>query len=145
MTALLDKFGEFIVQKLRDKMLHNLEMMMSGNWNAPDLRELQTKVSCITDAQKQTVRELAEELITVGMHDLLFALQEEADSGGAVRVLVDGNDVSQLSDGLHGKIFGDEGWIVRFSKYPSEAEFERSRWAEKQIEKMFENKDGDLG
>jgi hypothetical protein len=97
MSAPLDKFGEFIVQNLRDKMLHNLEMMMSGSWKAPDLQKLQTKLSGMTDAQKQTVRELAEELTTTGMHDLLFAI---SDSGGAVKVLVDGEDVAKLSDGL---------------------------------------------
>lgn len=138
MSEPLDKFGEFFVQNLRDKMLHNLEMMLSGGWKAPDLQELQVKLSGLTDAQKQTVRELAEQITTAGMHDLLFAITE---SGGAVRVLVDGQDVAGHSDGLHGEIFGDDGWITRFSKYPSEIEVERSKWAKEQIQKMFGKKD----
>lgn len=103
---------------LRDKMLHDLEMMLSGGWKAPELQELQTKLSGLTDAQKQTVRELCERIAAAGMHDLLFAI---SDSGGAVRVLVDGQDVAKFSDGLHGEIFGDDGWITRFSKYSSES------------------------
>lgn len=138
MSEPLDKFGEFFVQNLRDKMLHNLEMMLSGGRKAPDLQELQVKLSGLTDAQKQTVRELAEQITTAGMHDLLFAI---AEPGGAVRVLVDGQDVAGLSDGLHGEIFGDDGWITRFSKYPSEIEIERSKWAKEQIQKMFGKKD----
>jgi hypothetical protein len=141
MSAPLDKFGEFIVQNLRDKMLHNLEMMMSCGWKAPDLQKLQTKLSGMTDAQKQTVRELAEELTTAGMHDLLFAI---SDSGGAVKVLVDGEDVAKISDGLHGEIFGDDGWITRFSKYPSEVEIERSKWARAKIQEMFGKKDDNV-
>jgi hypothetical protein len=141
MNEPLDKFGEFFVQNLRDKMLHDLEMMLSGGWKSPELQELQTKLSGLTDAQKQTVRELAERITTAGMHDLLFAI---ADSGGAVKVLVDGQDVSKLSDGLHGEIFGDDGWITRFSKYPSEVEIERSRWAKAQIQKMIDKKDDDV-
>ncbi len=129
------------MQNLRDKMLHDLEMLLSGGWKAPGLQELQTKLSGLTDAQKQTVRELAERLTTAGMHDLLFAI---SDSGGAVRVLVDGQDVAELSDGLHGEIFGADGWITRFSKYPSEVEIERSKWAREKIQKMFGKKDDNV-
>jgi hypothetical protein len=56
------------------------------------------------------------------MHDLLFAIQEHAEAGGSVRVLVDGQEVATLSDGLHGEIFSDKGWIARFSKYPQKNE-----------------------
>jgi hypothetical protein len=138
MSEQLDKFGEFFVQNLRDKMLHNLEMMFGGGWKAPELQELQVKLSGLTDAQKQTFQELVERITTAGMHDLLFAI---ADSGGAVRVLVDGQDVAELSDGLQGEIFGDDGWITRFSKYQSEVEVERSEWAKEQIRKMVCKKD----
>jgi len=141
MSDPLDKFGEFFVQNLRDKMLHNLEMMLSSGWKAPDLQELQVKLSGFTDAQKQVVRELAERITTAGMHDLLFAI---ADSGGVVRVLVDGQEIANLSDGLHGEIFGDEGWITRFSKYPSEIEIERSKWAKEQIKNMIGKKDDNV-
>jgi hypothetical protein len=141
MSAPLDKFGEFIAQNLRDKMLHDLEIMLSGSWKAPELQELQTKLSGLTNAQKQTGRDLAERLTTAGMHDLLFAI---SDSGGAVRVLVDGQDVAELSDGLHGEIFGDDGWITRFSKYPSEVEIERSKWAREQIQKLIGKKDDNV-
>ncbi|MGC9944235.1 MAG: hypothetical protein ABSE48_20605 [Verrucomicrobiota bacterium] len=129
------------MQNLRDKMLHDLEMVLSGSSKAPDLQELQTKLSALTEAQKQTVRELAERLTTAGMHDFLFAI---SDSGGAVRVLVDGQDVAELSDGLHGEIFGDVGWISRFSKYPSEVEIGRSKWAREEIQKMIGKKDNNV-
>jgi hypothetical protein len=141
MSAPLDKFGEFIVQNLRDKVFHDLEMMLSGGWKAPELQELQAELSRLTDAQKQTIRDLAERLTTFGMHDLLFAI---ADSGGAVRVLVDGQDVAGLSDGLQGELFGDDGWITRFSKYPSEVEIERSKWAKEEIQKIIGKKDDNV-
>ena len=144
MSEPLDKFGAFFVQNLRDKVLSDVEMLLRGGWKAPELQELQTKLAGFTDSQKQIARELAERIITAGMHDLLFAIQEQADAGGAVRVLVDGQEISKLSDGLHGEIFGDEGWIVRFSKYPSQVEIERSKWAREQIQKM-QDRDENIG
>jgi hypothetical protein len=58
-------------------------------------------------------------------------------------LFVDGIEVAKLSDGLHGEIFGDEGWIVRYSKYPSDLEIERSRSAKEQIQAMFDDKNDD--
>src|ERR1043166_6962204 len=117
----LEKFGAFFVQHLRDKMICDFEMLLNGAWKAPELQELQRRISGFTDARK-----------------------EEADSGGAVRVLVDGHEVAKLSDGLHGEIFGAEGWIARFSKYPSEVEIERSKSAKGRIQTMLGKKDDNV-
>jgi hypothetical protein len=140
----LDKFGAFFVQNLRDKMLDNLEMLLGGKLKAPEVQELQRKLARLNDDQKRLVRDLVERISTGGMHDFLFALQERADAG-SIRVVVDDKEIAQLSDGLHGEIFGDEGWIVRFSRHPSETEMERSRWAKEQIQKMFGDKNEDKG
>ncbi len=118
----LEKFGALVVRNLRDKMFFDLEMLLRGAWKAPALQELQRRIACLSDSQKQVVHDLAEHMTTTGMHDFLFALQEEADSGGAIKVSVDGHEVAKLSDGLHGEIFGDDGWIVRYSEYPSDVE-----------------------
>gem|GEM_PF-636437 len=136
----LEKFGKFFVQNLRDKMLDDLEMLLRGGSKAPKIQELQNKISNFNEAQKGIVREMAEEIITSGMHDLLFAIQEEADANGAIKVLVDGQEVAKLSDGMHGEIFGDDGWIVRYSKYPSAVEIERSKWAKQRIKELFGEK-----
>jgi hypothetical protein len=139
MNIPLDKFGKFFVQNLRDRMLRDLEALLRGDKKASE--KLQSQLSGFTDKQNQVLRDMVEELITTGMHDLLFAIQEDADAGGAVKVLVEGQEVAKLSDGLHGEIFGDNGWIVRFSRYPSQVEIERSKWGREFIAKMIGKKD----
>ena len=119
MSEELDRFGEFFIRNLRDKMLNDLEMLLQGSWKAPGLQKLQRKLCQLDAAEKELLRELADRLVITGMHDFLFALQEQFDADGSIRVLVDGEDVAKISDGLHGEIFGEEGWITRFSKFPS--------------------------
>jgi hypothetical protein len=144
MNTALDKFGQFFVQNLRDRMFDDLERLLSGRSQPPAVRKLQAQLSGFTDEQKQVLRDLTEELVTAGMHDFLFAIQEQADAGGAFKVLVEGQEVAKLSDGLHGEIFGDDGWIVRFSKYPSPVEIQRSKWARKIIAEKYGKKDDHL-
>ncbi|MGV3756891.1 MAG: DUF6547 family protein [Verrucomicrobiota bacterium] len=114
----LDKFGEFIVQNLRDKMIQDADMLFAGKWKAPSLQALQKKALGLTEAQKQIVRDIVERTTVTGMHDLLFAIQEASDAGSEIKIVVDGKEVAKLSDGLHGEIFGDSGWIAAHSKYP---------------------------
>ncbi len=78
------------------------------------MRDPQKKTASLGNAEKQLVRELADEIITAGTHDLLFAIEEESDTQGAIKVLVYCEEVTKDSYGMHGDIFGDTGWIVRF-------------------------------
>ena len=79
------------------------------------------------------------------MHDLLFAFQEHHDCGEGIEIMVEGKPIAELSDGLHGEIFGDEGWMVRFSKHPAEREIEESKEAADFIKGILKNKDEKQG
>ena len=133
----IDKFGKLFVENLRDRPLDYLQLLFDGMCKAADVQRLQSKVSSLSPDVKATVRELVEDLLTNAMHDILFAFQESHDDKTGIEIIVDGEPIAELSDGLHGEIFGEEGWIVRFSKFPSEAEINRSRQAEEQIRRMF--------
>jgi hypothetical protein len=113
----LDKFGAFIVQNLRDKMLGNLQTLLHGKSKASAVQQMQDKLSRLDENEKQFVWDLVERITIAGLRDLLFAIQEEGDVKGAIKVLVDEKEIAKLSDGLHGEIFGDRGWIARYSKY----------------------------
>lgn len=123
----LDRFGEFFVRNTRDKMLFDLEMLLRGAWKAPGLQDLQRKISRFSEDEKGIIREMVEHIATGGMHDLLFALQAQADADGVIRVFVDGAEPAKLSDGMHGEIFGEDGWISRFSEYPQREKGSTSR------------------
>ena len=140
MSESLDRFGAFFVRHLRDAMLDDLEMFLRGGWKAPEVQELQSHLNALGERDKQTIRELFEHVTTAGMHDLLFALQEEADNGGDLRVLMKGDEVAKLTDGLHGELSGEEGWIVRYSRHHSRRQLELSRWAEATIQKVVRKK-----
>jgi hypothetical protein len=140
----LDKFGKFFVENLRDKALEHLEFMFVGWWKAPELQPLQGKLVNLSPDMKIMVREVVEKTLTTAMHDLLFAFQESHDGKTGIEIVIDGKSAGELSDGLHGELFGEDGWIVRYSKFPSKDETERSRWAREEIERMF-GKDREQG
>lgn len=117
MGQALDKFGEFVVAKLRDAVIDHADALLVARWKAPALQALQADLRRLTAAQRAVVRRCVVEAVDSGLHDFLFALQEEHDAGGGVSVVVDGRPVAAESDGLQGEPYTDWGWFARFSKH----------------------------
>lgn len=51
------------------------------------------------------------------MHDFLFGLVDAHDFERGLTMTSFGDDVVELSDGVHGEIFGRDGWIALFGDY----------------------------
>jgi hypothetical protein len=117
MGEVLDKFGAFVVAKLRDAAIDHADALLDARWKAPGLQGLQADLQRLSPDQRAVVRRCVIEAVDSGLHDFLFALQEEHDAGGEIAVVVDGRPVAAHSDGLHGEPCTDEGWFARFSKH----------------------------
>ncbi|WP_088341940.1 DUF6547 family protein [Robiginitalea sediminis] len=131
----LDKFGKLVVEKLRDKQIDAFQGLIKGKWRDKKSKELHAKLSKFTLNQKQVVADVLEEALENAMHDFLFAIQESNDLDDGLKVYMNGKNVAELSDGLHGEIFGEEGWVHRFSRHKSFYPDNNSNW----IMKLFNN------
>lgn len=114
----LDRFGQFVIEQLRDNPLEFYDRLAAGQWKAPRLKELQAQLAELNDDQRIVVRQCVVEVINHCLHDFLFALAEGQHERQGIDVLVDREPVAGLSDGLQGEPYSDEGWIARFSRYP---------------------------
>jgi hypothetical protein len=118
MMNAMDKFGQFLISNLRDKTLRQHEMLLKGELRGKAVQALQTRVSLLSAGDKAVLQEIARDLVDTAMHDLLFAIQDSHDRALGVEVIVDGENVAELSGMLQGEPLGPGGWIRRFSKYP---------------------------
>ncbi|HKQ39082.1 MAG TPA: DUF6547 family protein [Verrucomicrobiae bacterium] len=115
--SVLDKFGQFIIENLRDKAIEQNEMLLGGKLKAKNLHELQQMVAALPDKQKDLIRQVVRDLLNTAIHDFLFALQDAHDRRHGIEVLVDGENIAEASGMLHGEHLGDQGWIERFSRF----------------------------
>lgn len=113
----LDKFGRFLVKNLRDKGISKAEGLLTGKWKAPALLNLQNDLAKLSDSQKEIVKATVINSIDTAIHDFLFALQERAEFDNDIQIVVDGENVAELSDGIHGEAYSDEGWYAKYSDY----------------------------
>jgi hypothetical protein len=112
-----NEFGAFLMTKLRDPAIDQADGLLNALWKAPGLRSLQADLAKLTPEQRAVVRRCVVSAVDAGIHDFLFALGEEHDAGGRIKITIDGQDVASQSDGLHGEPFTEQGWFGRFSKH----------------------------
>jgi hypothetical protein len=111
----VDKFGQFIVENLRDKGIGFAEGLLQKHWKAPDYIEMQNELGELSASQKEAFKKAIIATVDGAIHDFLFALQERKD----IQILVDGQDLVELSDGIHGEAYSEDGWYAKFSKFQS--------------------------
>lgn len=109
----VDKFGKFIVENLRDKGIDFAEGLLSKHWKAPILLEMQDEIANFNDTQKMAFRNAIRKTIDASIHDFLFALQEQADFDNDIQIMVDGQNILELSDGIHGEAYTNKGWFAK--------------------------------
>src|SRR5262249_32852084 len=107
----LDRFGQFLMANLRDKAIEFFDLLAQGHWKAASLQQLQSDVRQLSKSQLSVLRRCIISTTDTAIHDFLFALQELADSQDDIQVIVQGENIAKISDGLQGKIFTKDGWM----------------------------------
>lgn len=117
MSEELDIAGEFLMKHFRDNALSKLDALIEGKLNAPGLLSLQSSIVSLEDEEKEILKKACIESLDSGLHDFLFALQEASDNNENIKFLVNGKNIAELSDGLQGELFTEEGWFSKYSAY----------------------------
>lgn len=113
----LNKFGKFLVQNLRDSGINFAENLLANHWKSPELINLQNEIQSFSDDKKNIIRQIVVKTIDNAIHDFLFAVVEQADFDNEIQIIVDKKNIVELSDGLHGESYSEDGWNAKFSKY----------------------------
>jgi hypothetical protein len=107
-----------MVKNLWDESLEFFDLLAQGHWKAPALQQLQNDLMAMSPEQRIIVRQCVVKAMGTGLHQFLFALGEAHDCEQGIAVVVGDVDICEQSDGLHGEIFGPDGWMAKYSKHP---------------------------
>lgn len=115
---LLEKFGQILMTEVRDEAIEKYEMIVSGRMKSTPAIEFNKKLSALSDDQLSLIREVVVNSIDDVIHNFLWMIEQHEDdveltcSEGASKA-----NMNEVSDGLSGEIYTDDGWIALFSKY----------------------------
>ncbi|MGX6445706.1 epimerase [Neobacillus sp. K501] len=109
----LDIFGEILMQRVRDEAIEQWEKTLEGKMRSENSQRLSNLIAA--SGQSELINELIPQIVDTTLHHLLWTIEQEDLLD--ISVIVDYTMVSlkDLSDGLPGELYTEDGWISRFS------------------------------
>lgn len=113
----LDDFGKFICKNLRDASLDKFINLKKGVYKDKELHRLQNDLKRFNDKDMEIIDELIKNIIDTALHDFLFSIEEEYDFENNIKIISYDKNIAEISDGLAGELYSEDGWIHKYSKY----------------------------
>lgn len=115
----LDCFGREMIESVRDQSIFEFEAILLGKMKAPSARKMQNELSALDEQQVNLLRKVVFYTIDNVIYNSLNMLVQNDDS---MKLLITQagqpeKNIIEISDGLSGELFTENGWIEKFSKY----------------------------
>lgn len=116
MKDVLDRFGQLLVSEVRDVAVAVALKSLRGQMKDQASKQLEAELEKVPENTRKLIETFATDLVDSTLHNLLsffegaedFMIAFKEDENNLV-------DLNEISDGLAGELFTDEGWISRFS------------------------------
>jgi hypothetical protein len=112
----LDFFGKVLMSKIRDEAIDDWERIFQGKMNDDESKKVFEELKSFNPKQVQFIIDLLPKIVDTTLHHLLWTLEQEEDIN--VLVKLEENkylNIREISDGLTGELYTEDGWISRFS------------------------------
>jgi glutamyl-tRNA reductase len=115
--AALDKFGELLMTRVRDEAISDWRMILDGSMKGERAQRIRKSVRQFSERDRSVVESLVPEIVDSVLHHLLYTFEQSSDVRIAVSTSTkEISSLTDVSDGLAGELYSEEGWISRFSK-----------------------------
>lgn len=109
---ILDEFCCAVMHMVRDRSIDRFEKIQLGTLKSQRAIELHSLLSDFDEKQKQVIKDLITECVVNTVFNFLFMFEEDEDK----KISSSDVNVNEISDGLSGELFTEDGWINKFSK-----------------------------
>ncbi len=115
MKKKLDNFGENFIKSVRDNTLFDFDLIVDGKMKSQRAILLHEQIAKLDNEQVELLKFIIKTFVDKALFNSLFFF-EEGDwqiSNPSKKI----ENLSDLSDGLSGELYTEDGWIAKFSKY----------------------------
>lgn len=111
----LDLFGEVLMNRIRDEAIDDWERIFQGKMKDNESKKILDALESFNPVQVKFIIDLFPKIVDTTLHHFLWTLEQED-----INVIVKLEDnkslnIREISDGLIGELYNEDGWISRFS------------------------------
>ena len=113
MEDVLNEFGKILITEVRDGTIDSMNKMIDGTMKGTIAKLIRKKISILDKEQIEVLKWLIPEIVDFSLDSMLFMFEGHPD----LQLVFQGVDLKEVSDGLSGELYTEDGWIQKFSKY----------------------------
>ena len=113
---ILDYFGKILMLNVRDRTISNFDRMIDGKMKGITAKCVSEKISSFNDNQLETLKWLIPKIVDLSLHNMLVMIEENNEINVEVFNGNNANSLKEVSDGLAGELYTEDGWILKYSK-----------------------------
>jgi hypothetical protein len=113
----LDRLGELVMIRVRDKAIADWDKILDGRMRGVTAERVRGEWEAAGCNHTEAIRQLIPRIVDTTLHHLMWMLEQERSV--ELSIEVEGavtRNLREASDGLSGELYGERGWIARFSK-----------------------------
>ena len=113
MENILDEFGKILITEVRDGTIDSMNKMIDGTMKGTTAKLIRKKIAILNEEQIEVLKELILEIVDCSLDSMLFMIEGDPE----LQLIFQGVDLKEVSDGLSGELYTEDGWIQKFSEY----------------------------
>ncbi|WP_438498559.1 epimerase [Paenibacillus sp. IHBB 3054] len=123
-SDMLNKFGKMLISQVRDETIEQWERILSGQVKSKRALKIYSEIQLEFDEQAKTlVTNLLTQAVDSTLHNFLYMCEQEDNIDIIFKDDEDGGNVEEInikevSDGLSGELYTEDGWILSYSTKP---------------------------
>lgn len=112
MDNCLNEFGEVLIKEVRDRTIRLFDKKLQGVMKDKDSQLLFEQVNKLSEEQQLLINEIIPQIVDLSLHNMLCVFEEHNE----FQIVIDGENIADISDGLSGELYTSDGWIEKFSE-----------------------------
>ena len=112
MDNYLEEFGEIFIKEVRDRTIDLFDRKTQGLMKSKESQLLFERVTKLNDEQKSLISDIIPQIVDLSIHNMLCLFEEHDE----FQIIIDGENIADISDGLSGELYTSDGWIQKFSE-----------------------------
>lgn len=113
MEDILNEFGKMLITEVRDWTIGSMNKMIDGTMKGTTAELIKKNISILDKEQIEVLKWLIPEIVDFSLDSMLFMFEGHPD----LQLVFRGVDLKEVSDGLSGELYTEDGWIQKFSEY----------------------------
>jgi hypothetical protein len=106
-----DDFGKDLIKEVRDRTIRQYHKKTSGLMKSEDDQALFRRYESLDESAKEFIKDLIPMIVDTSLHNTLCMIE---DSDNFI-LTVGEDDIRNVSDGLAGELYTEDGWIAKYS------------------------------